>query len=127
MKHAGRNCRDLVTAISDYIDGDLTAARCRDLESHLHACPCCERFADSLKRAVALCQAAGETRLPVAVQRRARARITKLLTALPAERGPAGRSGTAKPAGRRPSSSRRPARTPASKRTRRTPAARGRH
>ena len=126
MKHAGRDCRDLVAAISDYIDGDLTAARCRDLESHLHACPCCERFADSLKRAVALCQAAGETRLPVAVQRRARARITKLLTALPAERVPAERSDAAKPARPRPSSSRRPARAPASQRTRHAPAERGR-
>ena len=31
--HTGRSCRDLVAAISDYIDGELTAARCRDLET----------------------------------------------------------------------------------------------
>ena len=67
--HSGRSCRDLVAAISDYIDGELTATRCRDLEAHLAECPCCDRFTDSLRRAVAVCRAAGETRLPKTVQR----------------------------------------------------------
>lgn len=81
--HSGRSCRDLVAAISDYIDGELTAPRCRDLEAHLAECPCCDRFTDSLRRAVAVCRSAGTTRLPGVVQRRARARIADLLKELP--------------------------------------------
>jgi RNA polymerase sigma-70 factor (ECF subfamily) len=82
--HSGRSCRDLVAAISDYIDGELTPGRCRELEAHLAQCPCCDRFTDSLRRAVAVCRATGEAGLPRAVQRRARARIAELLDALPA-------------------------------------------
>jgi anti-sigma factor RsiW len=79
----GRSCRDLVAAISDYVGGELTPARCRALEQHLAACPCCDRFAESLRRAIAVCRASGEVRLPPAVQRRARARIEDLLGNLP--------------------------------------------
>ena len=45
----GRSCRDLVASISDYVGGDLTTARCRQLEAHLAECPCCDRFAESLR------------------------------------------------------------------------------
>lgn len=80
----GRSCRDLVASISDYVGGDLTAARCRQLEAHLADCPCCDRFAESLRRAVAVCRASGATKLPPPVQRRARARIRELLGELQA-------------------------------------------
>lgn len=80
----GRSCRDLVVTISDYVGGDLTPARCRQLEAHLADCPCCDRFAGSLRKAIAVCRASGEARLPTAVQRRAKARIRELLGDLPA-------------------------------------------
>jgi RNA polymerase sigma-70 factor (ECF subfamily) len=73
-----------VEAISDYVGGDLTPSRCRQLEAHLANCPCCDRFAGSLRHAIQVCKAAGQTRLPASVQRRARERITSLLDALPA-------------------------------------------
>ena len=85
----GRSCRDLVATISDYVAGDLTPARCRRLEAHLSDCPCCDRFAESLRKAIAVCRASGEVRLPAAVQRRARARIRELLGELPACAPPA--------------------------------------
>lgn len=81
--HHGADCRELVAAISSYVGGELTPARCRELEAHLAACPCCDHFADSLRRAIAVCRAAGRTRLPSAVQRRAKARIAALLGSTP--------------------------------------------
>jgi RNA polymerase sigma-70 factor (ECF subfamily) len=80
----GRSCRDLVATISDYVAGDLTPARCRELEAHLADCPCCDRFAGSLRKAIEVCRASGDVRLPAAVQQRARARIRALLGDLPA-------------------------------------------
>lgn len=79
MHGHGRSCRDLVAAISDYVAGELTPSRCRELQAHLDNCPCCDRFAESLRKAVAVCRASGGTKLPPAVQRRARARIKELL------------------------------------------------
>ncbi len=75
----GQSCRDLVASISDYVGGDLTPARCRRLEAHLASCPCCDRFAESLRKAVAVCRASGQVRLPPAVRRRAQQRIRELL------------------------------------------------
>jgi RNA polymerase sigma-70 factor (ECF subfamily) len=96
MKHGGRSCRDLVATVSDYIDGELTSRRCRDLEAHLAQCPCCDRFAASLRRAIAVCRATGETHLPPTVRRRAQARIAELLgeVAAPVRQG---RSSTRRP------------------------------
>lgn len=85
----GGSCRDLVATISDYVGGDLTPSRCRRLEAHLANCPCCDRFAESLRKAIAVCRASGGARLPPAVQRRARARIQELLGDLPACAPPA--------------------------------------
>jgi anti-sigma factor RsiW len=115
--HARRSCRDLVAAISDYIDGELTATRCRDLEAHLSACPCCDRFTDSLRRAVAVCRASGATRLPKSVQVRARARIAGLLASLPppavptVSAGTRARSRSVAPARRRAGATARPSGT----------------
>lgn len=82
--HHGQSCRELVEAISGYVGGELTASRCRALEVHLAQCPCCDRFAGSLRRAIEVCKAAGQARLPPPVQRRARQRILDLMDSLPA-------------------------------------------
>ena len=80
MKHSPSRCRDLLERLSLYVDGDLKGAPRRQLIAHLRRCPCCEEFAESLKRTVILCQEAGRTRLPADVRARARARIAELLT-----------------------------------------------
>jgi anti-sigma factor RsiW len=65
--------------LSRHIDGDLTAARRRALVLHLEGCPCCESFADSLRRTVVICRKGGKARLPPALRARARARIRALV------------------------------------------------
>jgi anti-sigma factor RsiW len=74
-----RHCLDLLGELSDYLDGDLSPARCRAIERHLEACPCCDQFADGLRRAIAVCREAGAKRLPREVRSRAQARIDALL------------------------------------------------
>jgi anti-sigma factor RsiW len=78
-RHDGAHCRELLEELSRYIDGELDARERRSIVAHLRRCPCCEEFADSLKRTVALCQQAGKRRLPADVRARARARIAELM------------------------------------------------
>jgi anti-sigma factor RsiW len=78
-----QHCLDLLAELSAYLDGELSPARCRAIERHLDACPCCDRFADGLRRAVAVCQQAGVRRLPRDVRTRAQQRIDALLEAAP--------------------------------------------
>jgi len=84
-----KHCLDLLGQLSDYLDGELSAARCRVIERHLDDCPCCGEVADSIRRAMAVCRKAGTTRLPPAVRARARRRISDLLSgvAAPARSG----------------------------------------
>ena len=72
-------CRALLLELSQYLDGDLTAARRRTIERHINACTCCGPMAERLRTTLAVCRATGETRLPRAVRSRAAARIRALL------------------------------------------------
>lgn len=86
--HQPGRCRELLGELFDYLDGALSGARYRALERHLDRCPCCGELAENLRKAVAICRAAGASRLPAAVRARARARITALLAGLPASPAP---------------------------------------
>jgi anti-sigma factor RsiW len=72
-------CRDLMQRLSRYVDGDLSGVERRALVAHVRRCPCCESMAQSLKHTAALCRDASRTRLPPAVQARAKARVAALL------------------------------------------------
>jgi anti-sigma factor RsiW len=85
--HPGR-CRDLLAELFDYLDGDLSPARCAAIERHLSQCPCCGDMADNLRKAIAICRAEGRRALPVAVRARARRRVAALMQEGPGGRGP---------------------------------------
>ncbi len=51
-----RRCREMFASLSDYMDGLVEDARCRDMEQHLHDCEPCVAFLDSLKSAVQQCR-----------------------------------------------------------------------
>ncbi len=72
-------CRALLLELSQYLDGDLTPARRLTMERHIKECTCCGTMAGRLRKTLAACRAAGETRLPRAVRSRAAARIRALL------------------------------------------------
>jgi anti-sigma factor RsiW len=41
---AGLTCADVLTALSDYVDGELTDEMRASVEQHVRACSNCERF-----------------------------------------------------------------------------------
>lgn len=77
--HEGRDCRELLDRLSRYVDGELSGRERAALVAHLRRCPCCDEFAESLRRTVQVCQEAGKSRLPRDVRERAKARIAALM------------------------------------------------
>ena len=54
---AGRgHCLKLLRQLSAYIDGELASDICKEIRSHLGACPNCEVFILSLQQTVILCR-----------------------------------------------------------------------
>lgn len=76
-------CKDLLTRISAYLDGELPAPACRAIEAHCRDCPGCAALTEGLRRTIGLCQEAGRTPLPDAVRERARASVRRLLNRRP--------------------------------------------
>jgi anti-sigma factor RsiW len=72
-KHAG--CRDLLGQLSDYVDGELEAALCAELETHLAGCPNCRVMVDTMRKTITLYHAQAPAELPADVE----ARLYKVL------------------------------------------------
>jgi anti-sigma factor RsiW len=56
--------------LSDYIDGELEAALCAELEAHLAECPNCRVMVDTVRKTITLYRSQAPTDLPVEVQER---------------------------------------------------------
>ena len=69
-EHDHGACRDLLDQISDYVDGELEAALCTELESHLAECPNCRVMVDTVRRTITLYHAQVATQLPSDVEDR---------------------------------------------------------
>lgn len=67
---SGGPCRDLLGQLSDYIDGEMEAALCAELEAHLADCPDCRVMVDTVRKTVTLYNAQATTELPSDVQNR---------------------------------------------------------
>lgn len=53
MKHySKKKCRELLSALSDYIDGDIEESLCSELETHLSFCKDCRIFLETLKMTI---------------------------------------------------------------------------
>ncbi|MCE1252701.1 MAG: zf-HC2 domain-containing protein [Anaerolineae bacterium] len=66
------NCRHLLGSLSEYIDGELEARLCAELEEHLEGCEDCRVVVNTLRKTVELyhkTEAADES-LPNAVRER---------------------------------------------------------
>lgn len=80
------HCRALLAELSRHLDGELTAARRREIERHLADCHCCEEMAARLRLTAAACRGAQARPMPAAVRARAQARIRALLDGIPRAR-----------------------------------------
>jgi anti-sigma factor RsiW len=72
-------CHTILTKISAYLDGELDATACDEIERHGERCASCRELVDGLRQAIGLCRRAGEAPVPDAVRQRARASVRRLL------------------------------------------------
>lgn len=63
-------CGELLEQLSDYIDGELDASLCVELEAHLAECPDCRVMVDTVRKTVTLYRAQAPAELPVDVEDR---------------------------------------------------------
>lgn len=69
-QHNHAICRELVDQLSDYVDGELDAALCVELEAHLVGCPNCRVMVDTMRRTITLYHAQAPVELPADVEDR---------------------------------------------------------
>jgi anti-sigma factor RsiW len=69
------HCRHLLGELSDFVDGEASAAICAEIERHLAGCGNCRVVVDTLRQTVKLYRELPQPGLPAA----ARARLYKSL------------------------------------------------
>jgi predicted anti-sigma-YlaC factor YlaD len=64
------DCRRFLASLSDYVDGVLDEALCREIEAHMAGCEDCRIVINTLAKTVELYQTAPAPALPQDIQRR---------------------------------------------------------
>lgn len=54
--HSHENCQALLGSLSEYIDGELPAELCQEIEKHLEGCDNCRVVLNTTKRTIDLVQ-----------------------------------------------------------------------
>jgi len=57
-------CKEMVGSLSDYIDGDLEAELCAEIEQHMAGCGNCRVVVDTLNKTVSLYREYGREPIP---------------------------------------------------------------
>ena len=70
-KHHG-DCRELFALLSQYLDAELPATTCQEIEAHLADCPPCIEFLASLKKSIELSQGCASQERPGPLEPEAR-------------------------------------------------------
>ena len=83
---SGAGCRQVLSRISAYLDGDLDETACGKIVEHCETCARCAAVVDGLRTTAGLCRQAGSAPLPESVRQRARAAVRQLLEAEAARR-----------------------------------------
>lgn len=63
-------CREMLGALSDYIDGELEERLCAEIEAHMRDCPDCQVMVDTLRKTVVLYRTHGQATMPADVRSR---------------------------------------------------------
>lgn len=69
------DCKEIAQQLSDYIDGELDAGLCAELEAHLAGCKNCRLMVDNLRMTVKLCRDGSCEDLPDALQKKLNAKL----------------------------------------------------
>lgn len=68
--HLHRNCEALLGSLSEYIDGELPADLCKEIEKHLEGCDNCRIVLNTTKRTIDLVRVPADEEVPVDVRER---------------------------------------------------------
>ena len=63
-----KKCRDYISGLSDYLDGELDPQLCAEIEKHLGECENCRIMVDTLRQTVKLCREGREDKLPPSLE-----------------------------------------------------------
>jgi RNA polymerase sigma-70 factor, ECF subfamily len=57
-EHAKRSahCRELFAQLSEYLDGNVSASTCQEIEAHMRGCPNCVAFLNNLRASIDRCR-----------------------------------------------------------------------
>jgi RNA polymerase sigma-70 factor (ECF subfamily) len=72
-------CPDVLLLYSRYLEDEIDAHVCAEMERHLEACGRCRGACDSLKRTLALCRTTPSAQIPPSVQRSVRVAVRDFL------------------------------------------------
>jgi anti-sigma factor (TIGR02949 family) len=70
MTMSHETCKNLLSQLSDYIDGDLEQSLCAEIERHMADCPDCQAVFNTLEKTVELYRSTERTEVPPDVQSR---------------------------------------------------------
>jgi len=77
--HSHENCMALFEKLSEYIDRELDAPTCRDIEAHIRACKPCQVCFGTLKQTVDLCKRLESRKVPETFQSKLKDAISDLM------------------------------------------------
>lgn len=64
-----RSCREFISDLAGYIDGEIEPELCAEIERHLGQCENCRIMVDTLKQTVTLCRDGRPEPLPEPLQK----------------------------------------------------------
>ena len=68
--HLHKNCKALLGSLSEYIDGELPAELCQEIEKHLEGCENCRVVLDTTRRTIDLVHLPASQDVPADVRER---------------------------------------------------------
>ena len=75
----GGRCPDVLAMYSRYLEGEIDALRCAEMEAHIQTCARCRGACDSLKQTLSLCRSAAQVPVPKPTQDAVRAALRAAL------------------------------------------------
>ncbi|MDH4156608.1 MAG: zf-HC2 domain-containing protein [candidate division Zixibacteria bacterium] len=63
-----KKCQDYISDLNSYLDGELSAELCEQIEKHLGQCRNCRIVVDTMKQTVSLCRDGKAEALPAALE-----------------------------------------------------------
>lgn len=73
-------CRDVLLLYSRYLEDEISADVCAEMERHIETCDRCRGGCESLKRSLALCRGIPSVQVPPEAQRSVRAAVREFLS-----------------------------------------------